>query len=168
MKHYIFIFKECALFEVVLLANFLSSQNEQVVIVGEEETVKAHEGFKIQVDMLLKDIDKETIKSFTITGGNPSSLVDKVSLKSLLLKLQNNSDVLIGAICGGVYIISELLEIDFNKINRPDVFLYENILLSPPNKYVDFAIQMLKEMNLYKNEEDYLETVRFFKEFKAE
>lgn len=165
MKHVIFIFEHCALFEVVLLANFLRSQGEQVVIAGEKEIVQVHEGFTIQTDLLIEAVDMTEIKSFTITGGNPAHVINKNQLKNKVSEVYRNSDQTIGAICGGVHIVSQLLDIEFSQLNTADVEQYENIVVSPPNKYVDFAITMLKVMGLYKDEADYKETVRFFKEF---
>ncbi|WP_414050248.1 DJ-1/PfpI family protein [Macrococcus animalis] len=167
MNHYIFIFKECALFEVTLLANFIRTQGENVVIVGDEEKVKVHEGFTIVPDILLNKVEINDAKSFTITGGNPGNVKDKNQLKEVLLKLKNN-ETLIGAICGGVHILSELLSIEYDLLNTAEVTLIDNLLVSPPNKYVDFALKMLEELDLYNDQEDYDETVRFFKEFKSE
>ncbi|MEX6015308.1 DJ-1/PfpI family protein [Mammaliicoccus sciuri] len=168
MKHIIFIFKDCALFEVMLLANFLKSQGEEVVIVGEEKIVTVHEGFNIQTDLLLDDVNIDNVKSFTITGGNPNNLKNKSDLGKIISRLYKNDDKIIGGICGGVYIIGELLNIDNNRINTLEVTIIDNLVVSPPNKYVDFAIKMLEVMNLYNDDEDYQETVRFFKEFKSE
>ncbi|ATD30246.1 hypothetical protein BHM04_03225 [Macrococcus sp. IME1552] len=167
MNHYIFIFKECALFEVTLLANFLSTQGEEVVIVGEEEKVKVHEGFTIIPDIQLNQVEINDAKSFTITGGNPGNLIEKKLLKEILFKL-NSKDTIIGGICGGVYILSALLEIEFDKLNTEEVTIHDNLLVSPPNKYVDFAIKMLEILDLYNDQEDYEETVRFYKEFKSD
>lgn len=167
MNHYIFIFKECALFEVTLLANFLSTQGEKVVIVGEEEKVKVHEGFTVIPDIQLNQVEINRAKSFTITGGNSENLINKNLLVEVLLKLKYN-DTLIGGICGGVHILSELLNIEYDLLNTVEVTLIDNLLVSPPNKYVDFAIKMLEVLDLYNNQEDYEETIRFYKEFKSE
>lgn len=167
MNHYIFIFKDCALFEVTLLANFLSAQGKKVIIVGEEQRVKVHEGFTVVPDILLSQVEIDKTKSFTITGGNPANLKEKNLLKELLFKLKNN-DTLIGGICGGVHILSELLNIEYDLLNTVEVTLIDNLLVSPPNKYVDFAIKMLEVLDLYKDQEDYEETVRFYKEFKSD
>ncbi|WP_414046318.1 DJ-1/PfpI family protein [Macrococcus equi] len=167
MNHYIFIFKECALFEVTLLTNFLSTQGENVTIVGDDEKIRVHEGFTIIPDIQLNEVNIDNAKSFTITGGNPNNLLDKNLLKEVLLKL-NRNETIIGGICGGVHILSVLLNIEFEKLNTTEVTQIDNLLVSPPNKYVDFAINMLAILDLYNDQEDYEETVRFYKEFKSE
>ncbi|MDW2797729.1 hypothetical protein RZO55_09115 [Clostridium boliviensis] len=40
-----------------------------------------------------------------------------------------------------------------------------NIVLSPGNEYVDFALAIGKAANIYKDEADYQETITYFKLF---
>ncbi|MGK0577274.1 hypothetical protein, partial [Macrococcus capreoli] len=69
------------------MANFLSTQGENVIIVGDDEKIRVHEGFIIIPDIQLNEVNIDNAKSFTITGGNPNNLLDKNLLKDVLLKL---------------------------------------------------------------------------------
>ncbi|WP_175406469.1 hypothetical protein [Bacillus sp. FJAT-27264] len=42
-----------------------------------------------------------------------------------------------------------------------------NIVTALPNGYVDFALELGKLMNIYKDKADYQETIEFFKYFKS-
>ncbi|MBF9298576.1 MULTISPECIES: DJ-1/PfpI family protein [Mammaliicoccus] len=166
MKNYIVIFEECSLFEVVLLAKFLRSKNLDVSIVSDQKVVKTHEGFTVNADYLINEIDIKALKSLVITGGNPSNFKGNNELAEILNVLYDNEEYQIGSICGGNYIISSLLNINLDLINTNELVEYKNILAAPPYKYVDFAIQMGSKLDIYDDNDDLEQTIKFFKEFK--
>ncbi len=46
------------------------------------------------------------------------------------------------------------------------MFNDKNIITARANAYVDFAIEVGKKMNLFKDDNDIEETIKFWKEFK--
>jgi transcriptional regulator GlxA family with amidase domain len=67
------------------------------------KAIKAMEGFSVNVDMSLKDLDKEQIRSFIVPGGNISA-IDNTDVKIYLQDLKER-DVLIAGICAGVDVL---------------------------------------------------------------
>ncbi|MCP3808686.1 hypothetical protein NLX78_15725 [Paenibacillus sp. Lou8.1] len=74
---------------------------------------------------------------------------------------------MIATICSA----TELLEIAGvsykNPVNHPTgLEIHKNIITAKPNKYVDFAIEIGKVVDIYTDDEDLKETIDFFKLFK--
>lgn len=163
MKNYIFIFEDCSLFETILFSYFLKAKNLDVTVVADKEIITTHEGFSIVPDITIDKVNVNHLNSFTLTGGNPSNLTCKDKLSDLINKIYDNDNYHIGSICGGNYILSELLDIPLEKLNGDNLIEYKNILSSPPNKYVDFAIKMGENLEIYDDKKDLEETIQFFK-----
>lgn len=163
MKNYILVFEDCSLFETILLSYFLKAKNLDVTVVADKESIKTHEGFSIVPDITVDKVDIENLNSFTITGGNPSNLTCKDKLSDLINKIYDKNEYQIGSICGGNYILSDVLGIPLDKLNSDNLVEYKNILSSPPNKYVDFAIKMGEKLKIYDDKKDLEETIQFFK-----
>ena len=51
-------------------------------------------------------------------------------------------------------------------ILRPPI-ITDKIILSPGNEYVDFALEIGKAADIFEDEDDYNETINYFKLFKS-
>ena len=82
MTNYILIYDDCCFYEIVLLGYFMrySNMGEQpcsycMAVPAEgphRDTIRTAEGFRVQADTYLEDIDPEEVTSFIIPGGDIS------------------------------------------------------------------------------------------------
>ena len=80
MRNYFLIYDDCCFFEIVLLGYFMkySTLGEQpcaYCMAGSADdagggTIRTSEGFCVQADTFLKDIDPDEVTSFIIPGGD--------------------------------------------------------------------------------------------------
>lgn len=94
MKDVFLVYNTSCFYEIVILTYFMNFSNCDMVFGSlDGKPVKVTEGFSVNVDMTLKDIEKEKIRSFIIPGGN-ISVIDNADVKRYLQDL-NKHDVLI-------------------------------------------------------------------------
>ena len=94
MKDVFLVYNTSCFYEIVILTYFMNFSNCDMVFCSlDGKPVKATEGFSVNVDMTLKNIEKEKIRSFIIPGGN-ISVIDNADVKRYLQDL-NKHDVLI-------------------------------------------------------------------------
>ena len=104
MKDVFLVYNTSCFYEIVILTYFMNFSNCDMVFCSlDGKPVKATEGFSVNVDMTLKNIEKEKIRSFIIPGGN-ISVIDNADVKRYLQDL-NKHDVLIAGICAGVDVL---------------------------------------------------------------
>lgn len=163
MNTYIFLYPETSFFEVNLVAYFMKTKGN-VFIVAEEEhkAICTNEGVKIQRDVSLPQMKPESTDTFIICGGE----IDNIQNKPLLFEIINQcieQKKIVGGICAGRTLISEAV----GGLEFPETTcVLEQIVLSPGNEYVDFALAVGKTADIFADEEDYRETVDYFKYFK--
>lgn len=152
-----------ALFEVVL-ASFFMKEKGTVKYVGEcKDIITTEEGFHVSADVLFEDLDFEDIDIFILPGGQIANIKNQTKLKKLIFQLNDNGK-LIGGICAGMTFISDTLNI--HNVTTTET-IGDNIILAPGNEYADFAIELGKLANIYKDETDLQETINYFKKFMA-
>lgn len=168
MNLYVLMYDDCALFEGILSCYFLKNKYN-IVMVGIDKTeVKVFEGMKIKCDKLIEEILIEEDDVVVIPGGNIEPLKNLKSLRNFLNTCYSKKCIL-GAICAGVDLL-----IEHNIINREDIKKYsinnveigDKFVFAKPNEYVDFALSLGTICDIYKDKNDFQETIRFFKEFK--
>ena len=153
MNTYIFLYPETSFFEVTLVAYFMKTKGN-VYIVAEEEhqTICTNEGVRIQKDISLAQRNPENVDAFRN--------------KPLLLETINRcigEKKIVGGICAGRTLIADAAGgLEFSETTC----VLENIVLSPGNEYVDFALEVGKAAHIFADEADYQETVDYFKYFK--
>ncbi|MBT2291766.1 DJ-1/PfpI family protein [Paenibacillus albidus] len=110
--------------------------------------------------------------SLFIPGGETADLVHHTGLLDLIRTLHAAGKG-IGAICGGVSVLraAGILENKAYVDNEsspesPNVVADGNIITAKANGYVDFALEIGRLMNIYKDQADLQETIDFFKYFK--
>lgn len=173
-------------FEVVFAFNTFKKNAISVAL--EDRVYISEENQKYLPDKTLKEINPNDVDLFIIPGGDSSILYEKTELKDFMLKL-NKKNKIIAGICGGTelmayyglldnkrangdgegFVVNESNKHIFEKINieNEDVVIDGNIITSIGKAYVEFAIELAKIMNLYKNEEEIKEDYNWLKNIKS-
>ncbi|MDE6601946.1 MAG: DJ-1/PfpI family protein [Lachnospiraceae bacterium] len=163
MNTYIFLYPETSFFEVNLVAYFMKTKGD-IYIVAEDEhqAICTNEGIKIQKDINLTQVKRESIDAFIICGGEINNINNKQLLFEIINECIENKKI-VGGICAGRTIISDAV----GELKFPEkTCVFDHIVLSPGNEYVDFALAVGKAADIFADEEDYNETVAYFKHFK--
>ena len=168
MKDVFLVYDKCCFYEIVILNYYMSFSNCDMVFCSlDGNPIKAMEGFSVNVDMSLKDLDKEQIRSFIVPGGNIAE-INNTEVKNYLQELKNK-EFLIAAICAGVDVLDYagiLQDVKSTHSIDEDFVSDKNIITARANAYVDFAIEVAKKLELFMSEEDLQETVDFWKNYK--
>ncbi|URJ48521.1 DJ-1/PfpI family protein [Paenibacillus polymyxa] len=166
MKSHVLIYDGYVSFEIMLATYFMKTKGDIVTIGVTKDPVISYEDFKVTPSVALDEVSAEDIQLLIIPGGDNTPLKTNKQLLALINTLNNDNKV-IATICSA----TELLEIAGvsykNPVNHPTgLEIYTNIITAKPNKYVDFAIEIGKVMDIYTDDEDLKETIDFFKLFK--
>lgn len=178
MANYILIYDDCCFYEIVLLGYFMkhSGMGEQPCLYCMAEpkdgsygnTVRTAEGFLVQVDRYLDEIDPAGVTSMIIPGGDiVHAMRDRLND---FLHLLDRDKTCIGAICAGVTLLEEygFLEGKNSIRNSEGLAVSDGLLITArPNGYVDFAVEIGKAIGLFTDEADIKETLDFFKYHKT-
>lgn len=163
MNTYIFLYPETSFFEVNLVAYFMKTKgNIYVVAEDEHRTICTNEGVKIQKDISLTQLKSESIDVLIICGGEIKNINNKQLLFEIVNKCVEDKKI-VGGICAGRNIISDAVG---NLEYSEKTCVLDNIIFSPGNEYVDFALTVGKMADIFIDEEDYKETIDYFKYFK--
>lgn len=167
MKDIIFLYDSCCLYEIANTNYFLHFTNADAVFVGtEKRPVTSMEGFSLNVDHTPDEIDLSEVRSLILPGGNIKQL-DTVPLTDMIRKLFSDGK-LIAAICAAVDIVEDagILKNLISTHNTDlDCVCDKNVITARANAYVDFGIEVAKYLNLFEDETDLQETIRFWKYF---
>lgn len=168
MKDVFLVYDKCCFYEIVILNYYMSFSNCDMVFCSlDGNPIKAMEGFSVNVDMSLKDLDKEQIRSFIVPGGNIAE-IHNTEVMNYLQDLKSK-EVLIAAICAGVDVLDNagiLQDVKSTHSIDEDFVSDKNIITARANAYVDFAIEVAKKLDLFMSGEDLQETVDFWKNYK--
>ncbi len=168
MKDVFLLYDTCCLYEIVILNYFMSVTGCDVIFCSlDGKPVKAAEGYQISVEAALREVWEEQIRSFIIPGGD-ISLIDQEETRRCLCDLKSR-DVLIGGICAGVDMLERAgLLNGIKTIYTEDTELANDyrVITARANGYVDFAIEVARELELFTDEADLQETVDFWRDHK--
>ena len=166
MKSVVLLFNTCCIYEIVVLNYFLNFCGKEVVFVSiDGKQITSMEGYSINVSAKLEDITEEDIELIIIPGGNMKE-IDHETVWKYLRTVQAQKGM-IAAICAGVDVLDHagLLEgIVSTHSTELDVVVTDQIITSRANGYVDFAIEVARKMNLFRDEADLQETIRFWRD----
>ena len=165
MKDVFLIYETSCFYEIIILNYFMSVTNCDMIFCSlDGNIIKTTEGFSVNVDMTLENLDKEQIRSFIIPGGD-ISIIDNTDFRMYLQDLKER-DILIAGICAGVDVLEKAGILDelksIHSLNE-DCVCDKNIITARANAYVDFAIEVAKKLDLFDSEEDLHETIDFWK-----
>ncbi len=165
MINYFIIYDECCFYEMVILSYFMNyTKQDMKFCTLNGKSIKCAEGFCVDSDHSIDEIDVTKARSIILPGGN----IDNVKSEKLvkLLQMAKSKDILIGAICAGVDVLDEsgiLQKVCSTHTKDMDVVNDNNVITARANAYVDFAIEVAKELNLFEDENDLQETIDFWK-----
>ena len=167
MKDVFFVYDTSCFYEIVILSYFMIFSNCDIVFCSlDGKQVRAMEGFSVNVDMSLKELKQEQIRSFVLPGGNISG-INHAEIKSILRDLKGRN-VLIAGICAAVDVLDDsgiLQNVRSTHSTNEDLVNDKNIITARANAYVDFAIEVAKELELFVSEDDLQETIDFWKNY---
>ena len=104
MKDVFLVYNTSCFYEIVILNYFMSVTNCDMLFCSlDGNAIKTTEGFSVNVDMTLENLDKEQIRSFVIPGGD-ISIIDNEDFREFLKDLKKR-DTLIAGICVGVDVL---------------------------------------------------------------
>ena len=165
MKDVFLVYNTSCFYEIVILNYFMSVTKCDVIFCSlDGSSIKATEGFSVNVDMALKELEKEQIRSFIIPGGD-ISIIDNEDFRIFLQNLKKR-DILIAGICAGVDVLENagiLHDVKSTHSTNDDLVSDKNVITARANMYVDFAIEVAKKLDLFESEEDLQETIDFWK-----
>lgn len=161
------VYNKSCFYEIVILNYFMRfSHCEMIFCSLDGQPVRAMEGFSVQVDTSLADLDREQIRSFVLPGGDISE-IDNEKVQ-MYLRAFKERGVCIAGICAGVDVLDHagiLCGVKSTHSTNEDLVCDKNIITARANAYVDFAIEVAKELGLFASEEDLQETIGFWKHF---
>ena len=167
MKDVFLVYNTSCFYEIIILNYFMSFTNCDVILCSlDGKPVKTMEGYSVNVDRALKDVEKEQIRSFIVPGGNISN-IDNEEVKQYLQELKKRN-ILIAGICAGVDVLDHagvLSDVCSTHSTDFDIVNDYHVITARANAYVDFAIETAKELGLFTNEEDLQETIGFWKNY---
>lgn len=162
MKTHILIYEGFAQFEVILASYFLGTKSEIVTVGLDINPINSSEGFITSPHISLNELNIDEVETFIIPGGDPENLNSELLLETI--KKINKNEAIIGAICSGT---DQLVKAGILCNINEDIVVDGNIVTAKGNAYVDFALKLAELNNIFKDKEDYLETVKYFKEFQG-
>ena len=167
MKNVFLVYDGCCFYEIVILSYFMNFSHCDMVFCSlDGKPIKAMEGFSVNADMSLKDVEMEQIRSFIIPGGK-ITVIDNQDVAGYLQDL-NRRKVLIAGICAGVDVLDHsgiLQSVGSTHSTDEDLVCDQNIITARANAYVDFAIEVAKKLGLFASEEDLQETIDFWRNY---
>ena len=165
MKHFFLLYDTSCFFEIVILNYFMSLTDCEMAFCSlDGQPIRAMEGYSVNVDMALKNVDPEQVRCFIVPGGDISH-IDTDQVHTCLQELKRRH-VLIGGICAGVDLLEHAGVLDGRKSIRSedlDVVNDRHVITARANAYVDFAVETAKELDLFEDEADLRETIDFWK-----
>lgn len=168
MKDVFIIYNTCCFYEIVILNYFMNCTDCDMILCSPDgQPIRTTEGYSVNADMALMDVDTEQIRSFIVPGGDISQ-INNSPLQQYLQDLKKRG-ILIAAICAGVDLLEDagiLKGIPSTHSMDVDIANGNHVITARANAYVDFAIEVAKELDLFTNAEDLQETIDFWKYFK--
>ena len=156
------------IYEIVILNYFLKFTGSEVVFCSiDGRRITSMEGYSINVNAKLPDINAGEIRSIIIPGGDVSGIKNEM-VYELLKNIKKGGKVIAG-ICAGVDVLDAagiLQDVKSIHSEDADITRDNHIITSRANAYVDFAIEVGKEFSLFENEADLQETIDLWKYFK--
>lgn len=178
MKNVFLVYDECCFYEMTLLSYFMKLTGQETVLCSVDgKAIRCMEGYLVNADMSLTDLDVTQVQSFIIPGGDISAVMNyeahevtegKGGAGSVLSVVGDlvKREVLVAAICNGVELLENagiLKKVKSVHSEDTDIENDRNIITARANAYVDFAVEVIKQLDLFEDERDLQETIDFFK-----
>jgi len=166
MYSVVLLFHTSCIYEIVTLNYYLHCAGKQVLFASiDGKPITSMEGYSINVNAKLSDIDIGNIELFIVPGGNVQA-IDIPCVWNFLKNVHAN-EKLIAGICAGVDVLDHAGILDgilSTHSSDLDVAVSDNVITSRANGYIDFAIEVAKKMELFSDESNFWKTIAFWKE----
>jgi len=180
MKALFFLYDGYVEWEISPLAYILNVTDVEIETTALTNKVTHSGQFQIKVDKTVNECLAEDYDMLIIPGGDPEPFLQEESLKELIQAFDRNNKW-IAAICGASTFLgmsSSLrsreysTSIDISEFpsyfnleykSKADLTVCENLITAEGNAYIEFAVEVGKQLELFEDREDELETVLFFK-----
>jgi len=188
MKVALFYYDGFSEFEIVLTALFFKDQG-LISVALEDREYRSEESQRFIADKVLSEIDPGSIDLFIIPGGSPDKLVNHLGLKSFIQELIKENKK-IAAICGGASLLAGMGLLKGKKCtgmssgrdsSRPSFQYYSesiflddevvvdgNLITAQGQAYVEFAVELARQMGLCEKEEEYTDALKWFKNIRGD
>ncbi len=168
MKDVFLVYDTSCFYEIVILNYFMSFTKCDVILCSlDGKAIRTAEGYSVNVDTSLNKVNLNEVRSFIIPGGEVS-IISNEEVKNVLQELKKKN-TLIAGICAGVDLLDEvgvLKDIKSTHSTDENVVNDSKVITSRANGYVDFAIEVAKELELFEDDADLEETIDFWKNYK--
>lgn len=166
--------------EISPLSYILSVTNCEVETTALQSEVTHCGQFTVNVTKTIDECVADEYDLFIIPGGDPEPLLEERQILNLIQEFDQKNKW-IATICGASTFLgasSVLREREYSTSieieefptcfdpaykSKADVTVCENLITAEGNAYVEFAVAVGKELALFEDREDELETVLFFK-----
>ncbi len=156
----IYMYNTSPVFEVAIATYILHTKYDVCVISDEKNNLNTPEGLSLTPNYSLKDIDIKDFDALVICGGEFGKIGNKKLIINTIEKAKNNNKF-IAAICSGRELVNMALKKNY-KITDSINYVEKGILFSPAKEYAMFGIIIGKHLEIYKDYDDYYETIDFF------
>lgn len=184
MKTYVMLYQGFANFEIVIAMHLMKTAGDIVTIALNKEPIKTSEGLTLIPDMLVGEVTLTEDDVLLIPGGDPGVLEGETSFYDLI-RQGDQTKALLAAICSGPTHLAKAgvlndreyttsMPHDEDSPFNPDLYVKQNVVVdehivtAQPSGYAEFGIVLGQLMDIYKDEEDLDETVRFFMDFEIQ
>lgn len=165
MKDVFLIYDDCCFYEIVPLGYFMRYAGCDLVFCApERKPVRAMEGFTVQPDLSLEELDCHQVRSLIVPGGRVL-VIDRPEIHDLLRTVLDQQGLIAG-ICAGVDVLDNagiLENICSTHSADQNLVCAGNVITARANAYVDFAIKTAEVLGLFTSREDMEETIAFWK-----
>lgn len=170
-------------FEIVLACLFFKEDELLTIGLGEKE-YRSEENQRFIVDQSINEVDVDLLDLLIIPGGEPGQLVENDELKSFIERLLA-ANTKVAGICGGASALAGMGFLDgknctgmssgwdpelsgasfYDNTNflEDHVVVDGNLITAQGQAYVEFAIELARQMDLCEDPQDYVEATKWFK-----
>ena len=168
MKSVVLLYNTSCIYEIVILNYFLKFSGKNVIFASPDgNSIISMEGYSMNVSGRLTEIDTGDVELMIVPGGNIRE-IDNNIVWDYIRKVKNNGGLIAG-ICAGVDVLDHagiLTGIESTHSTDLVVAVSGNVITSRANGYVNFAIEVARKMNLFKDDADLEETIAFWRDYK--
>jgi len=184
MKIALFYYDEFAEFEIALVGLIFHRKYEIIAVALENREYKSEECQRFCVDQTIREVDVDSIDLLVIPGGEPAGLVENQELKEFIEKLVARHKK-VAAICGGAEALAGMGFLKGKKctggtsgetageagyqyfadtlLSDEHVVVDGNFITAQGRAYVEFAVELARQMGLVTGDEAYQDGLRYFK-----
>jgi len=167
-------------FEIAVFLTILPKSSTLRTFSVDEKEVTSLGRLRVVADSLLDSINPEEVDLLVIPGGEPKTYKHRTDIQELLRSIHNRG-VPIAAICGGPEFLAQAGILKGKRITHghdpeyaaqvfadctitdEDVVVDGNVITARGLAYVEFAVEIGRQLSLFENEDEAIATEQHFK-----